>query len=337
MTELAVSTIIPTYNRAHVVGRAVESALTASKDRDEVIVVDDGSTDNTAEVLARFGGGMRLIRIPNSSAGTARNAGIAEARHDLVAFLDSDDEWMPFKLDLQRRLMSARPDILFCFTDFIGRDESGSEHRKSLNSWHRDERPWREILGEGIRLSNTIDLPSGCRDADYYVGNLYDAEMSRNYVFTSTLVARRVEALTALHFAEDLPLYEDWFCFGLLAGIGYGAYIDCETAFQNADAGDRLTHARSLAMAEARIAVMERIWGKDESFLARMRSKYEREIDRQREMRIKDLLILDRIPEARAEFSLMRHKPVWLRAALLAPDPIVSRLIKLQRVAERRA
>src|SRR4051794_14485488 len=98
---LSVSVVIPTYNRAHLVPRAVASALANVIAGDEVIVVDDGSTDGTETALAPYRERIRLVNGRHAGAGGARNLGVREARGDLVAFLDSDDEWMPGKLALQ--------------------------------------------------------------------------------------------------------------------------------------------------------------------------------------------------------------------------------------------
>src|SRR5262245_2294166 len=105
MFHLPVSVVIQTYNRAHLVARAVENALQATQAGDEVIVVDDGSTDNTAAVLAPYRDRIVYHHTTNGGAGRARNIGVHLARHPLVAFLDSDDEWMPAKMYLQRSLM----------------------------------------------------------------------------------------------------------------------------------------------------------------------------------------------------------------------------------------
>src|SRR5262245_57694351 len=95
----AISVVIPTYNRAHLIRRAVDSALLQCTERDEVIVVDDGSTDGTTDILTRYAGHVRYLKLPHAGAGHARNAGIAAARNPLIAFLDSDDEWLPGKLE----------------------------------------------------------------------------------------------------------------------------------------------------------------------------------------------------------------------------------------------
>src|SRR5262245_47409787 len=93
-----VSVLVPTYNRSKLVRRAVESALAQSYRRLEVLVVDDGSSDDTRQVIEGMDPRVRYIRQANAGVSAARNRGIAEARGEFVAFLDSDDEWLPWKL-----------------------------------------------------------------------------------------------------------------------------------------------------------------------------------------------------------------------------------------------
>src|SRR5439155_3006508 len=92
------STIIPVYNRAELVGAAIESALGQEFDDQEIIVVDDGSTDNTLNLLAGYGDRIKVLRQRNSGPGAARNFGIKHARGEYVAFLDSDDLWFSWTL-----------------------------------------------------------------------------------------------------------------------------------------------------------------------------------------------------------------------------------------------
>src|SRR4051794_10354756 len=88
-----VSVIVPAYNYERYLSLAIESALAQTHSPLEVIVVDDGSTDDTPRVLAAYGDRIRAIRQPNQGAGAARNTGIAASRGDYLAFLDSDDLW----------------------------------------------------------------------------------------------------------------------------------------------------------------------------------------------------------------------------------------------------
>jgi glycosyltransferase involved in cell wall biosynthesis len=106
-----VSAIIPTYNYGRFLREAIDSALAQTCPALEVIVVDDGSTDDTPQVLAGYGDRIRAIRQENAGVGTARNAGIAAARGEYLAFLDSDDIWRPRKLERDLARFEADPEL----------------------------------------------------------------------------------------------------------------------------------------------------------------------------------------------------------------------------------
>ncbi len=107
---VSVSVIVPVYNAAETISRTLRSCLTQSVPPLEVLVVDDGSTDRTAEIVAGFGNSVRLIRQQNAGPGAARNAAARLARGAWLAFLDGDDWWMPGKLEHQMKLAGA-PEI----------------------------------------------------------------------------------------------------------------------------------------------------------------------------------------------------------------------------------
>lgn len=112
-TPAPVSVVIPAYNAAWCVRRAVDSVLAQTRPCLETLVVDDGSTDETAAVLSPYGDRIRVIRKSNGGLSSARNAGILEARGTMVAFLDADDWWLPTKIAVQVGLMERRPEIGF--------------------------------------------------------------------------------------------------------------------------------------------------------------------------------------------------------------------------------
>jgi glycosyltransferase involved in cell wall biosynthesis len=111
MTLLRVSVVVPTYNSGPLVVEAVESALAQTYAPHEVIVVDDGSTDDTADRLARFGPPVRYVRQENARVAAARNTGLRVATGDVIAFLDADDVWHPEKLARQTAVLEAHPAI----------------------------------------------------------------------------------------------------------------------------------------------------------------------------------------------------------------------------------
>jgi len=112
-----VSVIIPTYNRANLIGDTLDAILGQTNPPAEIIVVDDGSTDDTAGVVGRYAGAVRYHRIENSGPGAARNTGVSLARGSWIAFCDSDDLWLPTKLERQLRLHTLCPEVECSFTD----------------------------------------------------------------------------------------------------------------------------------------------------------------------------------------------------------------------------
>ncbi len=109
-----VSCIVPVYNGERYVTEAVDSILRQSWDALDVIVVDDGSTDDTVQALAPFEARVRVIRQDNAGPGAARNHGLEESRGEFVAFLDADDIWVDDKLEAQLALLRDRPEVDLC-------------------------------------------------------------------------------------------------------------------------------------------------------------------------------------------------------------------------------
>lgn len=123
MASPGVSVIIPTFNRASIVGEAIESVLSQSRPPKEVIVVDDGSTDDTLRQLEAFGDRIIVVSQANAGAAAARNAGAARATGDWIAFNDSDDRWSPDRMALlEADLAVAPPEVVAHVTNvrFLG-------------------------------------------------------------------------------------------------------------------------------------------------------------------------------------------------------------------------
>jgi len=112
-----VTVIIPTYNRGWILKEAIDSVLSQDFDDFELIVVDDGSTDNTIDILAGYARDIIVLRQGNHGVSAARNAGIASASGKLIAFLDSDDLWLPGKLARQVDFFNSNPGAMICQTE----------------------------------------------------------------------------------------------------------------------------------------------------------------------------------------------------------------------------
>lgn len=121
--EPKVSVIIPTYNRAKFLSKALESALGQTYDNFEIIIVDDGSTDETRALLLTFKDKrIRILRTENQGVAKARNLGIRKSRGELIAFLDSDDYWLPNKLEKQLELFNDKVGLVYS-SSFIESDQ----------------------------------------------------------------------------------------------------------------------------------------------------------------------------------------------------------------------
>jgi glycosyltransferase involved in cell wall biosynthesis len=175
-----VSAVIPAYNASRTVAGSVRSVLGQTFGDLELIVVDDGSEDSTPDVVATLDDPrLRIIRQPNSGASAARNAGIASARGQVVAFLDADDLWLPHKLESQLRYLEARPGRKAVQAGAFFVDD----RLRVLSA--RPCAPWKDPLLDVLLFRN---LPA----------------------FPSTLVASRDELERIGGFDTSLTILEDW-------------------------------------------------------------------------------------------------------------------------------
>ncbi len=129
-----ISVVIPAFNNAAFIEQALQSVFDQNVGNTEIIVVDDGSTDNTAEVLARFSDRIQVIRQSNSGSAVARNVGLCESTGDYVAFLDADDWFLPGKFVHQSEILDANPDLGAVHSGWNITDENGAV-TKVIEPW----------------------------------------------------------------------------------------------------------------------------------------------------------------------------------------------------------
>lgn len=175
----AVSVIIPTYNRGWILKEAIDSVLAQEGVHFELIVVDDGSTDDTADILDGYGNHIRVIRQPsNRGVSAARNRGVAASNGALIAFLDSDDGWLKGKLSIQVDFFHTHPDALICQTGEL---------------WVRN--------GVRVNPKKHHKKPSGM---------IFEASLSRCLVSPSAVMIRRSLFDTVGGFDESYRICEDY-------------------------------------------------------------------------------------------------------------------------------
>lgn len=219
-TRARISVVIPVRNREQLIARAVESVAAQTLAVDEIIVVDDASTDRTVEVVNDFTRSLSNLRLvslkENVGAAKARNVGIEMARGDLIAFLDSDDEWYVDKLSKQVKELDGNKDVVavFCGVAAIG---PGGEHRR-----------------------HNIPQPRITAD-DLYHYNLL-ATMSCALILKKAL-------LDIGGFDESLPVCEDWDLFIRLGDVGKLAVVQEVLIEYTAHGGPRLSRDKLRVLA----------------------------------------------------------------------------------------
>ncbi len=142
-----ISVIIPTYNRCWILNEAIESVLSQKFTDYEIIVVDDGSNDTTAALLSTYGDRIAIIRQVNKGVSAARNAGILIAKGNYIAFLDSDDMWLPEKLSCQVDFFQSQAEAEVCQTD-----EIWIRNGVRVNPKNRHKKPSGMIFVPSLRL-----------------------------------------------------------------------------------------------------------------------------------------------------------------------------------------
>jgi len=120
-----ISVVIPAYNAGKFIGEAIRSVLRQTCAEYEIIVIDDGSTDNTADIIGKCFPQVRYFHTPNQGVSRARNYGIRKARGEFIAFLDADDLWLPEKLEKQLAAFTADREVMLVFTEHRAFDENG--------------------------------------------------------------------------------------------------------------------------------------------------------------------------------------------------------------------
>ena len=160
-----VSVIIPIYQRAHLVSQTIESVLAQTYTDYEIIVVNDGSTDNTKEVLACFGNKITTIHQENKGVSAARNTGINAAKGLYIAFLDSDDLWQPNKLEKQLAFFESNPKIGLVYSDAFFFNEKGVLPDK-WTSVYPPPPVWQflALFGRNFILTSTVVVRRECLD-----------------------------------------------------------------------------------------------------------------------------------------------------------------------------
>ncbi len=221
-----VSVVIPTFDRRLMLPQALDSVIAQSRAPCEIIVVDDGSTDGTAEMMAADYADVCCLRQPRRGVSTARNAGIQRAQGEWVAFLDSDDAWKPNKLERQLAALAAHPDQRLCHTDEI---------------WVRG----------GVRVNPK-------RKHAKRGGMIFEACLPLCCISPSSVMIHRTVFDAVGAFDENLPACEDYDLWLRICSRFPVLFLDEPLVIKHGGHDDQLSRAH-FGMDRFRIAALEKI------------------------------------------------------------------------------
>lgn len=211
-----VSIVVPTYNRARYIGRMIDSVIAQTYEGWELIIVDDGSDDGTADIVAGFKDrlGDRLIYLEQDHAGccVARNTGIEASRGRYVAFLDSDDEYLPRKLERQMALFDLRPDLGLVFCDFSYVDLDG-RHVSS-------------VFDTKSKIVRRIPFQAVAPRMHVCPANLFDYLVCEYFIATIVGVVRRDALAANIRFFEYNHYSAEWLFYLEIVRRARAGYVD---------------------------------------------------------------------------------------------------------------
>lgn len=223
---MEVSVVVPTHNRAPLLPRALDSVLDQTLAPLEIIVVDDGSSDETANVIKEVYPSVRYLKQDNRGVSTARNRGIAAASGEWIALLDSDDTWLPGKLAAQRELLEANPGHRICHTEEI---------------WIRNGRRVNAMKKHA---------KSG--------GHIFHRCLPLCVISPSSVLLQRSLIDEVGDFDEDLPVCEDYDLWLRICAREPVAFVEAPQIVKHGGHADQLSH-RHWGMDRFRVRALEKI------------------------------------------------------------------------------
>ncbi len=195
MKKVLVSVIIPTYNRADLLLEAIESVLLQTHNDTEIIVVDDGSNDDTREKLKPYQDRIKYTYIENGGPARARNVGMRMARGKYITFLDSDDLYYPYKIEIQADFLEKHHDIAMVCSEFSAFDDNEFWDEFHLKKYHspayRDTgATYENIFSKSISIADAGLNLKKWEDRRIYVGHVFDRYYDAHILLTNTVMFR---------------------------------------------------------------------------------------------------------------------------------------------------
>jgi glycosyltransferase involved in cell wall biosynthesis len=309
-----VSVIIPCYNGAAFISEAIDSVLAQSYPNVEIIVVNDGSTDDTKQVLDRYLGVITALHQPNGGLASARNTGLRAARGEFVALFDADDICQPERLSAQVAAMLQLPDVVLCSSDFsafsghqiLDRSHGGTYYRViaatagGLHALYPNSQPLD---------TNRTPWPDATPSAPIELrsGNIYERLVWGNFVHPPTIMARRAAIAAAGEFDQQIANGTDYDWIMRVCRLGPAAYVNRPLLKYRYSVAQLSSPRNSAQLARDTILAMDKLKERDPALFQRHWARFQRRIGTCH-LHAADALIETRKPRAAMELlHSLRH------------------------------
>ncbi len=270
---MKVSVVIPTHNRCTLVQKTIDSVLKQTFSDYEIIVVDDGSIDETEQALKKYADRISYIKQEKSGVNRARNRALSIATGEYIALLDDDDIWLPWTLALYVKALDEHPAAAVAFSDFFVLKNDSQKSPHGLWNWFSATPNWNEIYDSVIDVSfaeysgekhphiNNIKIYSG----DIYLSSLFGPRV----LPSASLYRNSMARAAAISLNENDSLCGDWEFFARLSHAYEVVFIDLEAACNRShEDAVRLTRTDHKIQLTNRLEMIDRVWKQDAEFLA---------------------------------------------------------------------
>jgi glycosyltransferase involved in cell wall biosynthesis len=310
----------------------------------EIIVIDDGSTDKTREIVGEFGNRVEYIFQKNQGAGAARNRGIEEASGEWIAFLDSDDRWLPYKLSLQFKVLEAFPDYKAVHSNFYTFAENRIVIENGLDFWasnfkHGKQIDWTKAYSKKYK-STDFNIDNKGVPFDIYTGNIFRVQLRAPYASNWTLLIHKDCFNSEIRFAENYPTWEDYWFFSKLSERYDIIFMNIATAENRSHRGPRLTQGDFTEVLKCHIDICEKIYFPSQSINRPPTEEIEAQYKMLHIILFKRLLIKGSKMEAKKVLASINNLGgqeqsiiFWLyKLSLLLPFNMIRYLVSLKRL-----
>lgn len=239
MNKGLITVVIPAYKCENVISSAIESVLCQTYNNYELIVVDDGSPDNTVEVIKKYQDRLTYIFQENGGVSKARNTGIKYSNGEYIAFLDADDRWDNNKLELQMELFNRHPEVNMVFSGFWNTTNGIILKNKSYKDAFNFFKEYGYDAEDIFKSKLSFDIKG--KSIEYYFGNIYEYLFLGNFILPSSVILKKQSLIRTGLFNEKFRVAEETDYFLKFSKQNVIGFVNCPLVYYESPCSENLS------------------------------------------------------------------------------------------------